>query len=67
MTQLFVLVYGPHYDDIMYFTCFDKALQKLRSQKNAIVYEYGMQDGVYFKTKHGWVFDEVDGDIKYVY
>ena len=62
---LYVLIYGSRSDDIMYFTCFRKAVEKLQMQHGAILYEYIIRDGVFMKTKHSWHI--VDGALTYIY
>lgn len=61
MKTLYVVVYGPEWEDIMYFTCVEKAkiklvLQSTLSNNNPsfvpTMYEYNENDeGVYGQTK----------------
>jgi hypothetical protein len=60
--NLYVVIYGPDYEDIAFFSDLDKALYKLKVQfegaiKNKAQFvpfmeEYVESDGVYKRTKH---------------
>jgi hypothetical protein len=65
MQTLYIVVYGKEWEDMMYFTSFDKALIKLAMQSIVIngfvptMYEFNEgPDGVYGQTKHFWCMDQ---------
>lgn len=61
MQTLYIVVYGQKSEDIMYFTCFEKAKMKLIIQSvnnphfSSVMFEYNEQpNGVYGQTKAHW-------------
>lgn len=62
MNKLYVVVYGPEWNDIMYFTSLEKAKIKLVKQSvgnscdnyKPTLYEYSENDGVYLLSKAHW-------------
>lgn len=75
--KLFTVVYGNEWEDITYFTDFEKAQRKLVIQTvcddyerhfHPVIYEYNEKDGVMVRAKHYWYLNHItfkESDLTY--
>lgn len=75
--RFYTVVYGNEWEDIAYFTDFDKAQIKLVIQTvcdepevhfHPIMYEYNEFEGVMYRSKHHWYLNHItlkDSDLTY--
>lgn len=69
-TCMYSVVFGQDWDDIYYFTDFEKAKVKLEVQSRAssikfypLLFEWCLSDGVYHRTKNRWIYDNKTNTI----